>query len=52
MNSSHQLIIVVTTVATKTDADHLAHQLIDASLAACVQIEGPITSYYKWNGVT
>ena len=52
MHSSHQLIIVVTTVASKTDADHLAHQLIDASLAACVQIEGPITSHYKWNGVT
>ena len=51
MPSSHQLIIVITTVASNTDADHLARQLIDANLAACVQIEGPITSHYKWDGV-
>jgi periplasmic divalent cation tolerance protein len=51
MNSSHQIVIVVTTVASRADAEHLARQLIDTNLAACVQIEGPITSHYKWDGV-
>ena len=51
MHSSHQLVIVVTTVASTADAEHLARQLIDSNLAACVQIEGPITSHYKWDGV-
>jgi len=51
MHSSHQLVIVVTTVASHADAEHLARQLIDSNLAACVQIEGPVASYYKWDGV-
>ena len=51
MHSSHQLVIVVTTVASHADAEHLARKLIDSNLAACVQIEGPVASYYKWDGV-
>lgn len=50
MHSSTQLVIVVTTVASHQDAERIAHQLIDSSLAACVQIDSPVTSHYLWGG--
>ena len=50
MNVSQQLVVAVTTVESLDDAEQLAHQLVEQSLAACVQIDGPITSHYRWNG--
>lgn len=44
------LCIAWTTVAKKTDAEQLATDVISRGLAACVQIEGPVTSYYRWAG--
>ena len=41
---------VMTTVATREDADKIAASLIDQRLAACVQILGPIRSTYHWQG--
>ncbi|ADH85015.1 divalent-cation tolerance protein CutA [Desulfurivibrio alkaliphilus] len=41
---------VVTTVATKEDAERIARTLLEEHLAACVQIVGPITSMYRWQG--
>lgn len=41
-----------TTVAKREDADRLAATSVSAGLAACVQIDGPITSYYSWEGRT
>ncbi len=43
-------IQVTTTTENREDADRIAQALVDARLAACVQIEGPITSTYRWNG--
>ncbi len=40
--------IAWTTVATRADAERLAQGAIEARLAACVQIEGPMTSFYRW----
>ena len=39
-----------TTVAKKEDAERIASQLVAAGAAACVQVEGPITSTYRWEG--
>ena len=39
-----------TTVATPEDAARLARDAVEARLAACVQVEGPVTSHYRWNG--
>jgi periplasmic divalent cation tolerance protein len=39
-----------TTVETREQAETLARGLIDARLAACVQIDGPIRSVYRWDG--
>lgn len=43
-------IQVVTTTATQEDAQRIAQGLIESRLAACVQIVGPITSTYRWQG--
>lgn len=44
------MFIAWTTVATRTDADRIAADVIAKNLAVCAQIEGPITSHYRWKG--
>jgi len=39
-----------TTLATLEEAQKMAAELVSAHLAACVQISGPISSYYLWHG--
>ena len=41
---------IVTTTASKADAEKIARALVERRLAACVQIGGPITSCYHWQG--
>lgn len=41
---------VVTTTETKDDAARIAAELVERRLAGCVQIVGPITSTYRWEG--
>ena len=43
-------IQVLTTVEHKTDAEKIAKSLVEKRLAACVQILGPMTSYFHWQG--
>jgi len=43
-------IQVVTTTEKKEDAERIARALVEARLAACVQVVGPITSTYRWKG--
>jgi periplasmic divalent cation tolerance protein len=50
MPDQNELAMVITTVASAQDAESLAAALVDQSLAACVQIDGPITSHYRWAG--
>lgn len=45
------MLIAWTTVPTKTIADELAASAVQAGLAVCVQVEGPIESHYVWEGV-
>ncbi len=44
------MLIGWTTVASRPQADSLARGLIEARLAACAQIDGPIASIYRWEG--
>jgi periplasmic divalent cation tolerance protein len=44
------MLIAWTTVAQRSDAEQLAADVIGRRLAACVQIEGPVTSWYRWEG--
>jgi periplasmic divalent cation tolerance protein len=43
-------IQIVTTVERREDADRIVLALVEARLAACVQVAGPITSTYRWRG--
>jgi len=43
-------IQVMTTTDKKEDAERIATYLVEKRLAACVQIAGPITSFYRWKG--
>ena len=41
---------VSTTTGTREIAERIAVELVDLHLAACVQVSGPITSTYRWQG--
>ena len=43
------ILVVTTTVATEAEARRLAQLVLQARLAACVQVE-PITAYFRWQG--
>ena len=45
-----EYIQVLTTVEHKADAEKIAKSLVEKRLAACVQIMGPLTSYFHWQG--
>jgi periplasmic divalent cation tolerance protein len=47
-----EFIQVVTTTATQDDAREIAAALVEQRLAGCVQIVGPIESFYRWGGKT
>lgn len=41
---------VFCTTDTREEAEAIAERLVRGGLAACVQIAGPITSVYRWEG--
>jgi len=41
---------VLTTAGSEEEAGRIAALLVDRRLAACVQVVGPITSRYRWQG--
>lgn len=41
-----------TTVDSREGAEEVARSLVDHRLAACAQVSGPITSFYRWEGAT
>src|SRR5215831_21066093 len=41
---------VTTTIDDRTAAEALARSAVEARLAACGQVVGPITSVYRWEG--
>lgn len=45
-----EFIQVATTTAQQAEARQIAAELVERRLAACVQIQGPIRSVYRWQG--
>jgi periplasmic divalent cation tolerance protein len=41
---------VITTTASREDAERIAQALVAERLAACVQVLGPMASTYRWQG--
>lgn len=50
MTAAADYFQVMTTTDSEEEATRLAKTLVEARLAACVQIVGPITSHYWWQG--
>jgi periplasmic divalent cation tolerance protein len=44
------MIIAWTTTANRAEADALARGAVEARLAVCAQVDGPIKSHYHWEG--
>ena len=44
------MLIVLTTTPDNVEAERLARSIVDAKLAACVQILPKMTSVYFWEG--
>ena len=42
--------IVFSTTGSQEEARRVAQQLVERSLAACVNVLGPIESIYRWQG--
>ncbi len=45
-----EIRLLLTTVDDEKTAHRLAEQLVDARLAACVQVSPPVVSHYRWQG--
>ena len=43
-----QLYIAWTTTETRDDCERLANGLVEKGFAACVQVNGPVHSFYRW----
>ncbi len=41
---------VLTTTGSEEEAERIAAALVERRLAACVQVVGPISSHYRWQG--
>ncbi len=41
---------VETTVDSREGAERVARSVVEHRLAACAQVSGPITSFYRWEG--
>ena len=51
MDEEKGLVQVVTALAAREEALHLAGLAVEERLAACVQVSGPVNSVYRWEGV-
>lgn len=43
-------IQVLTTAGSEEEAERISSALVERRLAACVQVVGPISSRYRWQG--
>jgi periplasmic divalent cation tolerance protein len=46
-----EIVIVLTTAPDDERAEAWARTLVEERLAACVNIHGPMISFYRWKGV-
>ena len=44
------MLIVLTTTPNPEEAESLARKIVEAKLAACVQVLPPVRSFYVWKG--
>lgn len=44
------ILTVLTTTDSRAKAEALARGAVEARVAACAQVSGPVTSVYRWRG--
>lgn len=49
MNSG-DFVLIVTTCDQRAPLEAMARELVERNLAACVQLGGPVSSTYRWQG--
>jgi periplasmic divalent cation tolerance protein len=50
MATDTEYVLVMTTLSAEADAEAFARALVDARLAACVNVLPPMESVYRWEG--
>jgi periplasmic divalent cation tolerance protein len=45
-----EYVQITTTTGARHDAEQIASELVSRRLAGCVQVSGPITSTFRWQG--
>jgi periplasmic divalent cation tolerance protein len=50
MEADRPLVVLCTVPADGGHADRIAQSLVEARLAACVNVVGPVRSIYRWDG--
>jgi periplasmic divalent cation tolerance protein len=50
MTTRPGVVVATTTFADQTHANEMAQRLLREGVAACVQVEGPLQSHYRWEG--
>lgn len=48
--NEHRILVVTTTVGSGPTATALARSMVEQRLAACVQVDPDVTSFYRWKG--
>jgi len=48
MHNAESIVEIRTTFGSRHDAEACADRLVEGRFAACVQVEGPIRSVYRW----
>ena len=49
--SPTEIVVVLTTAPNDERAETWARTLVEERLAACVNIHGPMISFYRWKGI-
>lgn len=48
IQENHQVKLVLSTTASREEAQRIAQSLVQEQLAACVNVLGPMQSVYRW----
>ena len=48
MSRTPPVLVCLTTVSDQDQARRIAKELLEKRVAACVQIDGPVESHYRW----
>ena len=49
-NPDPEIVLVTTVTDDREAAERIARTLVEGRAAACVQVGGPVTSVYRWQG--